>query len=294
MRITQNIIRRNSVNSLQSTQRQVARAQEQISSGLRLRKTSDDPIAATQVMRAGGALQALEQYRRNISLADARVKAEGSALDQLTDLLTRARELALSQANPTGTQHLVAPEAVKLLESAIELGNTKFGEDFLFGGDQSSTRPYGLTGGGAGLDFTTTTPGGAHRVQIGDVQQLVTNHNGDEVFERTGALTALRDLARALNTSNPEVVAASIPALETAFSEVQQLLGTNGARGNQLQMASASLEALDISLKTFRSDLQEVDIEEAMTELVGRQTAFQAAMLATSRVLGMNLTDYLR
>jgi len=31
-----------------------------------------------------------------------------------------------------------------------------------------------------------------------------------------------------------------------------------------------------------------------VTELVGRQTAFQAAMLATSKVIGMNLTDYLR
>ena len=36
------------------------------------------------------------------------------------------------------------------------------------------------------------------------------------------------------------------------------------------------------------------DFEQAVTELVGRQTAFQAAMLATSRVMGMNLADYLR
>ena len=36
------------------------------------------------------------------------------------------------------------------------------------------------------------------------------------------------------------------------------------------------------------------DFEQAVTELVGRQTAYQAAMLATSRVMGMNLTDYLR
>jgi flagellin-like hook-associated protein FlgL len=37
-----------------------------------------------------------------------------------------------------------------------------------------------------------------------------------------------------------------------------------------------------------------VDQEKAITDLVTRQTAYQSAMLATSRVLGMTLTDYLK
>jgi flagellin-like hook-associated protein FlgL len=40
--------------------------------------------------------------------------------------------------------------------------------------------------------------------------------------------------------------------------------------------------------------LSEANYEEAMTELISRQTAYQSAMLATSRVIGMTLTDYLR
>jgi flagellar hook-associated protein 3 FlgL len=47
-------------------------------------------------------------------------------------------------------------------------------------------------------------------------------------------------------------------------------------------------------LTTFRSDLQEVDLEAAMTQLVTRQTAYQSAMLATSKVLSLSLADYLR
>ena len=44
----------------------------------------------------------------------------------------------------------------------------------------------------------------------------------------------------------------------------------------------------------LKSDVEEVDVEEAVTELVSRQTAYQAAMLATSRVMGLTLADYLR
>jgi len=40
--------------------------------------------------------------------------------------------------------------------------------------------------------------------------------------------------------------------------------------------------------------LSEVDQEKAITDLVSRQTAYQSAMLATSRVIGLTLTDYLR
>jgi len=38
----------------------------------------------------------------------------------------------------------------------------------------------------------------------------------------------------------------------------------------------------------------EVDAAEAFTEAVARQTAYQAAMLASSRVMGLSLADYLR
>ena len=52
--------------------------------------------------------------------------------------------------------------------------------------------------------------------------------------------------------------------------------------------------ALANQLKTYNADLHEIDLETAMTELTGRQTAYQAAMLATSKVLGLSLTEYMR
>ena len=64
--------------------------------------------------------------------------------------------------------------------------------------------------------------------------------------------------------------------------------------GQQLDVATSNLDALDTSLRSFKSQLQDADIEKAVSELVGRQTAYQAAMLATSRVMSLNLADYLR
>jgi flagellin-like hook-associated protein FlgL len=44
----------------------------------------------------------------------------------------------------------------------------------------------------------------------------------------------------------------------------------------------------------FKSNLEDVDYETAITQLMSRQNAYQAAMMATSKVIGLTLTDYLR
>jgi flagellin-like hook-associated protein FlgL len=57
---------------------------------------------------------------------------------------------------------------------------------------------------------------------------------------------------------------------------------------------SANLDALDTNLQALRSSAQDVDVEQAITQLMSRQTTLQAAMMTTSRVLTMSLTDYLK
>src|SRR5690606_29497027 len=124
-------------------------------------------------------------------------------------------------------------------------------------------------------------------------------HAGGEIFDDvanggTGVLSALRDLTRALDANDAAAIRATTADLDAAFDKVQTLLGDVGARASLLQVSTANLDALEINLETLKSELEEVDIEEAVTELMARQTSYQAAMLTTSRVMGLTLTDYLR
>jgi flagellar hook-associated protein 3 FlgL len=72
------------------------------------------------------------------------------------------------------------------------------------------------------------------------------------------------------------------------------VLGDTGALGNRLSNVSQNLDALKMNLTTFKSDLEDIDVETAMTELTNRQVAYQAALLATTKVTGLSLADYLR
>ena len=300
MRITNNITTQSALRALQRGQRDVAAASERVTTGLRFQRASEDPTAAAQVMRTGSSLRALEQYRRNVDAASARTATEEGVLDQLTTALTRALELGTSQATSTAnasTRAVAKAEVDQLLEFAVGLANTRSGDGHLFGGAQSSVPPFSIDRGNPPfVDFTTTSPSGAHQVEINAGQYLVTNHDGSEVFgsHTQGALAAIRDMARALGQDDVDGIKTALGDVRAAVDRTQNLIGDIGARSNQLQVTGANLTALQITLTTFKSDLHEADFETAVTELVGRQTAFQAAMLATSRVMGMNLTDYLR
>jgi len=248
-------------------------------------------------------MRALAQFRRNIQMGTARAQAEEGVLDRLTDTLGRSIELGLGQASSTATAQtrvIAKAEVDQLLGFAVSLGNTKFGEDYLFGGTRGNeqplrvptlvTDPFTNLVDGANAPVN---PSGSIPVEIGDGRYVTPNHNATEIFLDTKTLQSLRDLSTALGNNDVPGIDAAVTALTSANNDIQTLIGSQGARGNEYIIASKSLDTLENTLITFRSDLRDTEVERAMVELVGRQTGYQAAMAATTRVLGLSLANYL-
>ena len=297
MRITNNATLRSSLASLNLNRSAIDTLQSQISSGVRVQKPSDDPGAVHEVMQSSSSLTALDQYNKNVQSATSRNSMEGSVTTQLNNVMARAKELMVAQNTGTATvasRQTAAAEMEQLFNTAVNLSGSKFGGEYLFGGDDVKNPPFTSTGTGASLDFTTTASSGARSVAVGSGQQIVATHDGQQLFANSGVLASLRDATRALQSGDQTTVGNAIPALDTAFDNVQTLQGEQGARANALDVASQNVTALKANLTAYRSQLQDVDIQSAVTSLVTKQTSYQAAMLATSKILGMTLTDYLR
>jgi flagellar hook-associated protein 3 FlgL len=293
VRITNQIIQRRALESIQRGMRSLDEAYNEISTGQRVRRASDDPANYAGAVAADRRIEALLQYRRNIESSLARMSSEETALDQLTNLLDRARELGVSQAasnGTTATRLIVKAEVDQLIEETIALGNTRHGNAFLFGGDFADQRPFDA----AGAINPNQPPGGGITAEIADGRVVRVNHDGVEVFVDSGVLQALRDLSTALGADDTPGVANALTGLTAAFDEVQHLLGETGARVRQLDNALANIDALEATVRTQRSDLTDVELEEAISKLASRQNAYEAALLATSRINTLTLTDYLR
>jgi flagellar hook-associated protein 3 FlgL len=290
--MTGNIIKRTAIDNLGRNLREIVDAQRKISSGKRIDSASDDPTAAAGAMRASSSIRAIAQYQRNIDSSKGRLDLEEGVLDRLTESIERAKELSLAQAGSTGNQStraIAKVEVDQLLAFAKDLANTRHEGEFLFGGTASATQPITSTT----PPFTASPPTGSRQNEIQSGMFMKTNHNATEIFLDTGTLAALEQLSTALGNNDGAAVGAAADALDTAHAGLQNLVGEVGVRSSQLEITSANLSALDVQLQSIRSNLQDVELEKTVTELAQRQTAYQTAMLATSRLMGMSLADYL-
>ena len=268
----------------------LAQAQAQISSGKRFERMSEDPLAGTQVLTADRGLRAIEQYRRNSSSARARTDAEESVLSQMTDLISRAKELALQEGSAGGssqTRAAAKSEVDRIIDQVIALGNTQVGSEYLFAGNQTTTKPFDA----AGLYYGDN---GIRQTEVGQNYLLTTNHTGQELLVSSGVLSSLQSLSTALNGGVPGTIASTAFLLDGAFDATQTMLATNGARVRQIESAMQNTDALETSFTLKKSDAQEIDLEAVTTRFVGAQNTLQAALLSTSKILNTSLTDYLR
>lgn len=303
MRVTNSIITRNSQYRLQSGLAGVDRLREDISSGLRIRKMSDDPTSASEVVRVGSSMRAITQFRRNINLGVSRATAEENVLDQLGNALSRGVELGIQAASATSnaqSRTIVKGEVDQLLDLAAQLGNTRFGDEYLFGGTRGGEAPFVTPPPASPASFSALTlngnpvdPSGNPTLEIGDNKFVTPTHNGTQVLLDTDSLAALRALSDALGANDTTAIRAATDRLTAANSNVQALVGTQGARINEMEEANTRLDQMENDLLAYRSDLRDTEIDKAMVDLVGKQTLYQAAMGATSRILGLSLANYL-
>ena len=303
MRITNGMIARSTQLNLRAGLSGVDRVRNEIATGVRVRAMSDDPIAGGEVLRTSSSLRAIGQFRRNIDQGLGRANLENSVLAKLTDTLTRGVELAVQGANGTmdaGSRQALKSEVDQLLVFSVQLGNMKFGNSYLFGGDRAGEAPFTSPPPAIGtfsalVDTTGTSvnPSGGVSLEIGDGNFLTPTHNGSEVFLNTDALDSLRALSRALGADDANAVRTAMDRVRDANDAVQRLIGTNGARVNEMEAAQLAMRDQELNAKAYLSDLRDTPIDEAIAELTGKQTLYQAAMGATARVLGLSLANYL-
>jgi flagellar hook-associated protein 3 FlgL len=289
MRITNTLMQERLLRNLQGQGSQLLRASDQVATGLRNSKISDDPVAGAQILATDTALRAVEQYRRSVTSVQARQAAEETTLDQLGDLLSRAKELATGQGSSTAnatTRAATAIEVQSLIDQAISLGNLRFGSDYLFGGLDVSAPPFQANGTYVG------TPTG-RQAEVGDGVLVDTVHSGEQLLVSSGVLTSLTALRDALQANDAVAVRASGTALDQAFDATQLTLTEVGARTRNLELTTGSLTALETALTAKRAAAAEIPLEEAMLRLATIQTAMQAAYQATTRILQTSLTEYL-
>ena len=135
---------------------------EQISSGKRVNRPSDDPAATERINQFRNVLQVIDQRLSTVNEGVGRLNLSDSALDSAGNTFQRAKELALNMVSDTNTaveRRNAAQEVQQIILGLAGVANTQLNGRFLFAGSQTQTEPFVL--GSANGSAGTANTGGA-------------------------------------------------------------------------------------------------------------------------------------
>lgn len=127
------------------TQRKVARANDQINSGLRLTKPSDGPDKMSSLFRVQTGLEQMEQSLRLLASSRAELETAEQVLQQGVKLMDKGVALATQGATDTTSREMrliIADQVSNLHEQMVALSRTVVSNRFIFSGDRENVPLY--------------------------------------------------------------------------------------------------------------------------------------------------------
>jgi flagellar hook-associated protein 3 FlgL len=288
MRITNIMIQKNLMAGLRGRMSNLAKASTEATTGHRVNTVSDNPVDASQIMRMQAQITDIEQFRRNGTFATTKLSVEDVAISTLRDTLTQAKGLAMSTtaASPADPTRLAAlSQAQTFKDQLVALGNTRVGEQYIFGGDYSTAPPFQSNGtyvGNAGQQQVEITPG----------VKVATTHPGGPLF--TNAISSIDNLIAQLQTGTPAQIASAVTNIESAMQTALQTQAEVGARMQDVKSAGTQLASQSAALLDRRDSLMNVDPAQAIVTMQQEQGALERAYAVIGRVMQATLTDYLK
>ena len=183
MRIASSQIYQQGINNMVDVSRQLAKTQQQISSGRRFATPADDPVAAARVVQLNQELALRDQYRKNIEQVSSQLELEDSVLGQVTDVLQRIRELTVQAGDGVLTQQdrvSLATEIATRTDELLGLMNSRTATgEYLFAGSRGQTRPFQRNSAG---EVVFAGDQSQRRVQITASSSLAINDSGRRLF----------------------------------------------------------------------------------------------------------------
>lgn len=274
--------------------------QTQISTGKKLLKPSDDPIAAQQLAELDRRDADATVYGTNMTMAGSLLDQSSSVLSQINTQLIRATELATSAATGTQTdasRKMIGTELKSVLDTIVSLANTKNVRGQPLFGTIDGTPA--VTDNGDGTYSYPANNAEATKVPIGDGQDVQVTESAKRIFDLGGGsdtLTMLSKLTDALTTGGDisATMSSSLDSLSKAVDQVADVQASVGARGARIDLQQQLLTTANTDRTELRGKLEQVDITDAVVQLQQLMTALSASQASFSKLSGLSLFDYLK
>ncbi|MEC9065973.1 flagellin N-terminal helical domain-containing protein [Pelagerythrobacter marinus] len=275
--------------------------QQQVGTGQRLTRSSDDPVAAARLRTLERAERLSDIDQRNSDVATNDLAMADDALGSLANLVIRAQELATHAASETLSaeqREAIATEIDSLQDAALLIANGRNSAGHALFGGQASGVAYERDAGGVAYVGT----GSREAMDLGDGQSVVPGLTGPEVFAfevdgtPTDIFAVLGDLATGLRAAGDPAEASrdALGGLAAGLEKVTTAQTVVGARLGWVEVMDDRRIAQSERVADEQLAVGGADIAVTMTRLQEISTVLEASQASFVRLAGLSLFDMMR
>jgi len=295
--INTNIAALQASNASNSASMMTSQAMEQLSTGKKINSAADNAaglaISNTMTSQINGMTQAVSNANDGISLA----QTAGGALNEVTNMLQRVRELAVQSSSGTyqaSDRTSMQSEVSNLTQQISSILTTT-----QFNGVNVFAVTSGAPAADGSQDATFKIQTGANTGDSVTIDSIA--FNGSLMFGSTSgtgntAYSSASGATQSLDVTSQSTAATTITNVDSALSEVNATQASLGAAQNRLTSVVNNLNTNITNLSSARSQIQDTDYSASTTQLAKSQILSQAstAMLAQANQSSQNVLSLLR
>lgn len=301
---------RNMMSSMSKNLQSMSKLEQQMASGKKIQKASDDPIVAARALKLRTNVSEIEQFQRNVEDGLNWLEISEGAMQNIGDTLQRVRELTVQAASGSLTaddRDKINNELIQHRKMMINQMNTTYAGRYVFSGFQTDKKLINDDGVYAiSVDQKDVIN---YEVSVND--QLNINTNGQQLLEfdyngmavnsnavagNKSALIQLMDqlITDVGNGTDDQAISSQLTNIDKALEQVLSVRADLGARYNRLEMTKNRLDDDAINFTKLMSSNEDADMSEVLMNLKTQENVYQASMAAGARVIQPTLIDFLR
>lgn len=308
MRVTQSMLSNNMLRNLSTSYSKMSELQNQINTGSKITRPSDDPVIAIKGMSYRKDLNKVSQFERNMNEVNSWLDSSDDALGQVGDALNRVKELVVQAANDTNTaddRQKIKLEIDQIRSQIQDVANTKIADKYIFNGTKTQS-PLFVNGqlnpeiyDSSTGEFISATSGEVNMEVFDGIQLQVNTSNAAELYKNVDDLMA--NISSALDASDGEQIGNLLGGLadgtDDTLSELQNKVlearADVGARQNRVEMMSNRLSSQEINVTKQMSQNEDVDYAEAITQMITHESIHQASLSVGAKIIQQTLVNFL-
>ncbi|EST55405.1 flagellar hook protein [Brevibacillus panacihumi W25] len=293
VRITQNMLNNNMMRNLNNSMGIMDKLQEQLSSGRKISRPSDDPVVAARGMLYRSSLMENSQYQRNATEAQSWMELSDESLGESTNVLQRIRELMVQSGDASladDSLKAMAEEIKQLKNQLGSIANATIGGRYIFAGTDTLRAPY------QNGNYVSTNSSEI-RLEVSKQVFVPVNVNGQTIFNKQDAdgdnmFKLLDAMASKLELGTP--VNDMLDKMDFQIDNLLAERASLGARVNRIELVQERLATEEVNVSELMSTNEDADIAEVITNLKTQENVHRSALGAGARIIQPTLLDFLR